>query len=52
MSMDFENILDGTQLLKKHKFYVEKGHNSVKMLDRVTSSCLHIVDMMVNKCAK
>jgi hypothetical protein len=30
----------------------KKGHNSVKMLDRVTSSCLHVGVMIVNKCAK
>jgi hypothetical protein len=29
-----------------------KGHNSVKMLDTVTSSSLKIGVMMVNKCAK
>jgi Ni,Fe-hydrogenase I cytochrome b subunit len=37
-------------------FYVnsksKKGHNSVQMLDRVTSSCLQVGVMMVNKCAK
>jgi hypothetical protein len=30
----------------------KKGHNSVKMLDRVTFSCLQVGVMMVNKCAK
>jgi hypothetical protein len=30
----------------------KKGHNSVKMLDRVTSSCLQVGVMMVNKRAK
>jgi hypothetical protein len=30
----------------------KKGHNSVNMLDRVTSSCLQVGVMMVNKCAK
>jgi hypothetical protein len=30
----------------------KKGHNSVKMLERVTSSCVQVGVMMVNKCAK
>jgi Ni,Fe-hydrogenase I cytochrome b subunit len=30
----------------------KKGHNSVKMLDTVTPSCLQVGVMMVNKCAK
>jgi hypothetical protein len=30
---------------------LKKGHNSVKMLHRVTSSCLQIGVMMVNQCA-
>jgi Ni,Fe-hydrogenase I cytochrome b subunit len=30
----------------------KKRHNSVKVLDRVTSFCLQIGFMMVNKCAK
>jgi hypothetical protein len=38
-------------LKPKHKFQVKKGHNSVKMLERVVSSCLHVWGMMVKKCA-
>jgi len=30
----------------------EKGHNYVKMFDTVTSSCLQVGVMMVNKCTK
>jgi hypothetical protein len=30
----------------------KKRHNSVKMLDRVTSTCLQIWGIIVNKCAK
>jgi hypothetical protein len=30
----------------------KKGHNSVKMLDRVTSSCLQVGVMVMNKSAK
>jgi hypothetical protein len=41
MSMEYEN-----------KFYVKKGHYPVKMLDRVTSSCVPGGGMMVNKCVK
>ena len=31
---------------------LKKGHNSAKMLDRVTSSCLQVGIMMVIKCSK
>jgi hypothetical protein len=36
-------------LLQKFERKSKKGQNSVKMLDRVTSSCLQVGVMMVNK---
>jgi N-glycosylase/DNA lyase len=48
MSMDFENIRDITKIKRKSK----KGHNSIKMLDTVTSPCLQVWVMTVNRCAK
>ena len=51
ISIDYENIWTGTKTLTKLK--LKKGHNSVKMPVRITSSCLQVVVMLVNnKCAK
>jgi hypothetical protein len=52
ISMDFEIISGITKTLNNVNSKSKKGHNSVKMLDTVTSSCLKVGVVMVNMCAK
>jgi hypothetical protein len=51
MSMDFENIWGITKTFNVNS-KSKKGHTSIKMLDTVTSSCLHDGVMLVNKYVK
>jgi hypothetical protein len=50
MSMNYKYIRGVTKILTNSKS--KKGHNFVKMLDKVTTSCMHVGSLMVNKCAK
>jgi uncharacterized lipoprotein YehR (DUF1307 family) len=52
ISMDFENISGITKTLNYVNSQSKKDHNSVKMHDTVTPSCLQVGVVMVNKCAK
>jgi hypothetical protein len=55
IKLQFVSKQDANEIRKYMRWYAnfsKKGHNSYKMLDRVTSSCLQVRGMIVNKCAK